>query len=79
MSTITIINNDCNAQNTKHIAIWFNLIREQVQNSQNQLQHLSTTEMTSHILTKALDSKPYEYLRTKQLGMMARAILGAYI
>ena len=74
MSTIAMINNDCNGQKTKHIAIRFNLIREQVQNSQIKLQHLSTTEMTSDILTKALDPKPFEYLRTKLLGMMARAV-----
>ena len=73
MSTIAMINNDCNGQKTKHIAIRFNLIREQVQNLEIQLQHLSTTEMTSDILTKALDPKPFAYLRTKLLGMLVRA------
>ena len=55
ISTIAMIPNDCNGQKTKHIAIQFNLIREQVQNLEIQLQHLSTTEMTSDILTKALE------------------------
>ena len=36
-----------------------------------ELQHLSTKEMTSDILTKALDPKPFTHLRTKLLGMLA--------
>ena len=70
MSTITMINNDCNGQKTKHIAIRLNLIREQVQNLIIQLEHLPTTEMTSDILTKALDPKPFAHLRAKLLGML---------
>ena len=50
MSTIAMINSDCNGQKTKHIAIRFNLIREQVQNLVIQLEHLPTAEMTSEIL-----------------------------
>ena len=71
MSTIAMINNDCNGQKTKHIAIRFNLIREQVKTFVIQLQHLPTTQMTSDILTKALDPQPFAYLRTKLLGMLA--------
>ena len=74
MSAIAMINKDCNGQKTKHIAIRFNLIREQVQNSQIQLKHLSTTDMTSDILTKALDPKPFAYLRSKPFGMFTRAL-----
>lgn len=70
MSTIAMINNDSNSQKTKHIEIRFNLIREQVQRLIIQLEHLASTEMTSDILTKALDPKPFIYLRTKLLGMM---------
>ena len=76
ISTIAMINNDCNGQKTKHIAMRFNIIHKQVQKSQVQLQYLSTKEMTSDILTKVLDPKPFEYLRTKLLGMMVRAIYG---
>ena len=70
MSTIHMINNDCNGQKTKHIAIRFNLIREQVKSLAIQLEHLPTKEMTSDILTKALDPKPFAHLRKKLLGMV---------
>ena len=74
MSTIAMINNDSNGQKTKHIAIRFNLIREQVRSLAIQLQHLPTKEMTSDILTKALDPKPFAHLRRKLLGMMGLKI-----
>ena len=70
MSTIHMINNDCNGQKTKHIAFRFNLIREQVKSLAIQLEHLPTKEMTSDILTKALDPKPFAHLRKKLLGMI---------
>ena len=55
---------------SKHIEIRFNLIRERVLKLIIQLEHLATKEMTSDILTKALDPKPFTYLRTKLLGML---------
>ena len=66
-----MINNDSNSNKTKHIEIRFNLIREQVLKMIIELQHLSTKDMTSDILTKALDPKPLCYSRTKLLGMEA--------
>ena len=74
MPTIAMINKECNGQKTEHIAISFNLIFEQVQNSQIQPQRTTTTEMTSDILTKALDPKPSENLLTKLLVIAARAM-----
>ena len=53
MSTIHIINNDCNSQKTKNIDIRYNLVREQVQKHQVTMQHLGTKDMTSDTLTKA--------------------------
>ena len=72
MSTIAMINNDSHNQKTKHIAIRYNLIKEQVRLLVLRLQHLVTTEMTSDILTKALDPKPFIYLRSKLLGMAVK-------
>ena len=69
MSTIAMINNDCNSQKTKHVAIKYNLVREQVQLHNIQMTHLSTKEMTSDMLTKALSPTPFLYLRHKLLGM----------
>ena len=67
MSTIAMIQNDCNGQKTKHIAIRFNMIRELVQQLEIVVQHLPTAEMTSDILTKPLDPKPFLHLRKKLL------------
>ena len=75
MSTIAMIRNDCNGQKTKHIAIRFNMIRELVQQLEIAMEHLPTADMTSDILTKALDPKPFIHLRRKLLGMM---VLQAY-
>ena len=70
MSTIAMIQNDCNGQKTKHIAIRFNMIRELVQQLEIQMKYLPTADMTSDILTKPLDPKPFLHLRKKLLGMM---------
>ena len=70
MSTIAMINNDSNSSKTKHIEIRFNLIREKVLKMIIELQHLATKEMTSDILTKALDPKPFTHVCTKLLGML---------
>ena len=70
MSTIAMIQNDCNGQKTKHIAIRFNMIRELVQQLEIAMEHLPTADMTSDILTKPLDPKPFLHLRRKLLGMM---------
>ena len=69
MSTIHIINNDCNTQKTKHIDIRYNLVREQVQKKNLAMIHLSTKDMTSDMLTKALSPTPFLHLRRKLLGM----------
>ena len=69
MSTIHIINNDCNTQKTKHIDIRYNLVREQVQKKNLSMLHLSTKDMTSDMLTKALSPTIFLHLRCKLLGM----------
>ena len=73
MSTIAMIKNDCNGQKTKHIAIRFNMIRELVQQLEIAMEHLPTADMTSDMLTKPLDPKPFIHLRRKLLGMMVLA------
>ena len=65
MSTIAMINNGCNGQNSKHIAIRFTLIRGQVQNLIIELEHLPRMEMTPDILSKALEPKSLANLRAK--------------
>ena len=69
MSTIAMINNECNSQKTKHIDIRYNVVREQVQNHQIAMVHLGTKDMTSDILTKAVGPTTFIHLRRKLLGM----------
>ena len=70
MSTVAMINNDNNGQTTKHIAIRFNLIREQVQSLVIQLKHLRTKEKTSDILTNSLVKNILTRLRAKLLATL---------
>eukprot|EP01031_Cornospumella_fuschlensis_P031801 gene31801-38441_t len=67
-STIHMINNDSHTQKTKHVDIRYHLIREQIQNQVISMEHLSTREMTSDMLTKALPPAPYLHLRPQLLG-----------
>ena len=69
MSTIAMINNDFNSQKTKHNAIKYNLIWEQVQLKHIQTTHLPTKDMTSDMIAKALAPTPFINLRAKFLGM----------
>jgi len=62
MSTIAMINNDSNSQETKQVAIKYNLIREQVQLNNIKLNHLCTKDMISDILTKPLPPTPFLHL-----------------
>ena len=73
------INNDCNTQKTKHIDIRYNLVREQVQKNNLSMIHLSTKDMTSDILTKALAPSPFIHLRKKLLGMYTKFTLSNLI
>ena len=54
---------------TKHIDIRYNLVREQVQKNNLAMIHLSTKDMTSDMLTKALSPTPFLHLRRKSLGI----------
>jgi hypothetical protein len=71
MSTIAIINSDCNTKRTKHIDIRYNFIREKVQAKDIVMVHKPSPEMTSDILTKALGPKQYLHIRPSLLGMSA--------
>jgi hypothetical protein len=71
MSTIAIINNDCNTQKTKHLDIRYNCLREKVANKELEMKHRPTLDMTSDMLTKALGPKLFLHLRPKLLGMSA--------
>ena len=65
MSTIAMINNDCNSQKSKYTAIKYNLAREQVQLKHIQITHLPTKDLITDMLTKVLAPTPSLNLRAK--------------
>jgi hypothetical protein len=69
MSTIAMINNDCNSQKTKHIDIRYNYIREKVQNGDIEMVYKPSPEMESDLNTKPLGPKLFLHLRPQMLGM----------
>ena len=69
MSTIQIVNQPGNNGRTKHIALRYNVIREQVERQIITLQHLSGIDMPSDLLMKALGPAPFLHLRPRILGM----------
>ena len=74
MSTIQIVNQPGlpgNNGRTKHIALRYNVIREQVERQIITLQHLAGIDMPSDLLTKALGPAPFLHLRPRILGMYA--------
>ncbi|KAG3230861.1 hypothetical protein PI124_g24042 [Phytophthora idaei] len=50
---------------TKHIDIRYHFVREKVEDSQVVLQYVSTTDMLSDIMTKAITAVQFEVLRNK--------------
>lgn len=68
-STIHLFHKQSNAHKTKHIALRYNFIREQIQQGHIIIKYLSTEHMTSDILTKALGPTSFLHLRSKLLGM----------
>jgi len=72
MSTIAMIKNKCNGKRTKHIEVWYNLIREQVEKLIIKMCHMPTKDMTSDMLSKPLAPGPFTHLRKNILGYIAR-------
>jgi hypothetical protein len=68
MSTIHLVNNGNDKGKTKHMDVRFHYIKELVDTGKIKLQHLSTTNMISDILTKPLVTGPFIILRNKLLG-----------
>jgi hypothetical protein len=69
MSTILMVKNGNDKGKTKHMDVRYHYIKELVDTGKIILQHLSTTEMISDILTKPLVLGPFQYLRNKLLGI----------
>ena len=67
-STISLIQNSGNGSHTKHIALRYAFIREQVRLGFIKMEHLSTENMTSDMLTKVNGPAIYLHLRPKLLG-----------
>ena len=74
MSTIAMIKNKSNEKRTKHLDVRFNMIRELVEKLVIVVRHLTSQEMTSDILTKALAPAPFLHLRKKILGLNVKLV-----
>jgi hypothetical protein len=68
-STIYLLNNPGNGNKTKHIALRYNFLRDEIENGTIIVQYLPSGDMTSDILTKALPTGPFLHLRPQILGM----------
>jgi len=64
-SAIAIAKNPIQHGRTKHINVKFHALREAGQNGDVKLQHCSSEEQLSNILTKALPSAKFMELRSK--------------
>ncbi len=65
---IAMTNNPVGHKRTKHIDIRYHFVREQVQKGTMKLKYCSTKEMLADMLTKPLNKRQFEYLRSK-LGL----------
>ena len=70
-STLNMFLKDGNGGKTRHLAIRFSLVREQVKEGSIKPEYLPTEDMTSDILTKALGPSAFLRLRPRLLGMLA--------
>ena len=68
-STITLLNNPGNGNRTKHIALRYNFLREEIKNGTISMTYLPTDMMISDILTKPLGPTDFLRLRPYLLGM----------
>ena len=68
-STIQLFNKPSSGHRTKHIALRYNFIREQVSAGVISIEYLASQDMTADILTKALGPTAFLHLRTQLLGM----------
>ena len=68
MSTNVMIQNDCNGQKTKHVAIIFNMFRELVQQLVIAMEHLSTADMNIRHTEQAARSEAANTFATEVAG-----------
>ena len=69
-SAINISKNHVHHSHTKHIDIRHHFLRDNVEKNFIRMDHCRTEEQVADIFTKALDRKPFEYLRML-LGMIS--------
>ena len=68
-SAISIAKNPVHHSRTKHIHIRHHFLRDNVELGLIRVDHVRTEDQVTDIFTKALDRRPYEYLRLL-LGMI---------
>lgn len=69
ISVINISKNPIMHSRTKHIAIWYHLLKENVVEGEVKLEFIPTLEQVVYIFTKPLPKEVFEFLR-KKLGVV---------
>ena len=62
---IDFTKNPSNHQKTKHISVRYHFIRDLVQRQLLQLNPIPSADNVADIMTKPLDTKPFQFLRSK--------------
>jgi hypothetical protein len=68
LSALAMASNPVFHGRTKHVEVDYHFIREKVTNKDIQLHHVSTDDQLADVLTKALPSPRFLYLRTKLMS-----------
>ena len=68
LSALAMASNPVFHGKTKHVKVDYHFIREKVTNKDIQLHHVSTDDQLADVLTKALPSPRFLYLRTKLMS-----------
>ena len=74
LSALALASNPVFHARTKHVEVDYHFVREKVTNKDLQLRHISTDDQLADVLTKALPSPRFLYLRNKLMPLPFRHV-----